>query len=37
VFAAVISEEERIEKRIVRDMVSAQMNASHHDERETPP
>jgi hypothetical protein len=37
VFAAVISKEERIEKRIARDMANAQMNASRHGERETPP
>jgi hypothetical protein len=32
-----ISKEERIEKRIARDMMNAEMNASHHGERETPP
>jgi hypothetical protein len=37
VFVAVISEEERIEKRIARDMANTQMNASHHGEREMPP
>jgi hypothetical protein len=36
VFAAVISEEEMIEKRIARDMANTQMIASHHSERETP-
>jgi hypothetical protein len=36
-FAMVISEEERIEKRITRDMANAQMNASRHGEHETPP
>jgi hypothetical protein len=32
-----ISKEERIEKRIARDMMNAEMNASQHGERETPP
>jgi hypothetical protein len=34
VFTAVISEGERNEKRIARDMANAQMNASRHGERE---